>query len=427
MKTLKIIAIALLINSSLFSQSIDSLSISKKRRMLNVEIVSTAGLKYDGIFISADDKKTVFYNKTNSNFLSIANNDIYEIKLKRKYTFGKSFGYNMIAFSIISSELIMPLFDGDAIMIPPSFLVGFASTLFGVPTSLLVSKYSRNRDHIDIDYVIDENNSYDIVKPFLQKNNKTFLLKNVDTIKEIISIKDTLSLKKRLKPQLNKHPLYVNKVHLSLGTSATFDNIEKEFIENLKSSDFNDKIYDDNNFTTSRFNIGLSLNLKDNIRLYSQYASKNSMSQIGGRTIADDAVYLESYYSTLGVGIEYVFKPTNKLLLKKYEFSLKAGIENNFLDYKIWYSRADSETNSQTYYKIVNKKYNIPSIELGGSFNYYISRNMSFKASLVGSAMLPYKYEGIEDMSVSGDKVSTGEIKVNVFSFKPMIGIEFSL
>jgi len=427
MKTFKIIAIALLINSSLFSQSIDSLSISKKRRMLNVEIVSTAGLKYDGIFISADDKKTVFYNNTYKTFFSIANNDIYEIKLKRKYTFGKSFGYNMIGFAIISSELIMPLFDGDAMMIPPSFFVGFASTLFGVPTSLLISKFSRNRDHLNIDYVIDKNNSYDIVKPFLQKNNKTFLSKNGDTIKEIISIKDTLKLKKRIKPKLNKHPLYVNKVHLLLGTSATFDNIEKEFSRNLKVSDFNDKIFDDHGLTTARFNVGLSLNLKDNIRLYSQYASKNTMTQIGGRTIADDGIYLESYYSTLGVGVEYVFKPTNKLLLKKYDFSIKAGIENNFLDYRIWYTRAYSEANPQTYYKIINKKYNIPSIELGGSFNYYISRNMSFKASLIGSAMLPFKYEGIEDVSVNGDKISTGEIKVNVFSFKPMIGLEFSL
>jgi len=37
------------------------------------------------------------------------------------------------------------------------------------------------------------------------------------------------------------------------------------------------------------------------------------------------------------------------------------------------------------------------------------------------------KFESIEDVSVNGNKISTGEIKVNIISFKPMVGIEFSL
>lgn len=430
MKILKLITIALLINSSLFSQSIDSLSNVKKRRMLNIEIVSTAGLKYDGIFISTDDTKTVFYNNTNKNFLSIDNNDIYEIELKQKYTFGKSFGHNMIGSTVIASALIMPMFNGDAIMIPPSFIVGFATTIFGIPASLITSRLTRNRNHTNIDYIIDKDNSFEIVKPLLQKYNKAAFLKGDIVLKDIISNKDTALLKKRMKPLENTHPLYVNKFHLFVGTSATFDNIENEFSKVIKTSDFNSKIYD-SSLTTARYNVGLSMNIKDNMRLYLEYASKNSMEQVTGRTIDADGIAIENSYSILGGGLEYVFKPTNKLFLKKYEFSLKVGLANNFFNYKIWFERAYSETTSQDdyldHYQIKEKKYNIPSIDFGGSFNYYISRNISFKASIIGSAMMPQKFESIEDVSVNGDKVSTGDIKINIMSFKPTIGIEFSL
>ena len=430
MKTLKIIIIALFISSSMFSQNIDNLSNIKKRKLLNIEIISTAGLKYDGIFISTDDTKTVFYNNTNKNFLSIDNNDIYEINLKQKYTFGKSFGHNMIGATVITSALIMPIFNGDAIMIPPSFIVGFASTIFGIPASLITSGLTRNRNHINIDYIIDKDNSFEIIKPLLQKNNNAFFLKNDKIMKEIISKKDTFILKKRIKPMYNKHPLYVNKFHLFMGTTATFDNIEDEFSKVIKTSDFNSKIYD-NSLTTARYNAGLSMNIKDNMRLYLEYVSKNSMEQVTGRTIDVDGIAIESSYSILGGGMEYVFKPTNKLFLKKYEFSLKAGLANNFLNYKIWFERAFSETDNQDnyldHYQIKETKYNIPSIDFGGSFNYSISRNISFKASLIGSAMMPQQFESIEDVSVNGNKISTGEIKVNIISFKPMVGIEFSL
>jgi len=430
MKILKIIVIALLINSSLFSQSIDSLSKNTKRKMLKIELVNTEGSKFKGVFISSDKEKTIFYNEGLNNFYSIANNDIYKLKLSNKQSFGKSFGNNMIGAAMITTAAMMPMFDGEAIMIPPSFIIGVATTIFGIPASLITSSLSRNKDIINIEYIIDENNKIDIVKPILDKNNQSAFLNKEPEIKNIESERNIMSLNKIRKPLLKAHPLYVNRFHFSAGTGIVFSNITKQFKANLSNSDFSNGIGTRNDYNpyAMSVNLRLSMKVKVNIRTYLSYNSSSEFIQASGQTDTEDRLYINNSFSTLGFGAEYVFKPVKRVFAKKYEFGLNVGLSNNFYDYKIWYtSEYLKNTPSEYYLAIVEEqKYNIPSVEFGANASYFISRNIAFQTSITGSMMMPYEMAKMESFSVTNEPVSSGDLKVNIFSITPVLSISYS-
>jgi len=432
MKILKIIAIALIINSSLFSQSIDSLSKNTKRKMLKIELVNTEGSKFKGIFISSDKEKTIFYNEGLNNFYSIANEDIYKLKLSNKQSFGKSFGNNMIISTAIATAVTMPMFDGEAMMISPQFIIGVLTTIFGIPASLITTGLTRDMDNVNIEYIIDEKNTINDVMPILEKRNKSKFLKEDSEVKKIVTKKNIVALEKIRNPFSYKHPLYVNRFHFSTGSSIVFSNLGNQFKDNLISSDFNSVIRPEKTYIpyAMSYNLGISVNIKNNIRAYARFNGSSEYTQISASTEkGTDRINVENKFSTLGFGAEYILKPVNRVFSKRYELGLNAGFSNNFYDYFIWSYHdhiLDAPVYSRTDVFRLKEKHNIPSVELGASFNYYISKNISFQASITGSLMIPYEMTKLECFSVTDAPLNSGDMKVNIFSIISVLGIAYS-
>jgi len=432
MKTLKVLTLALLINSSLFSQSLFHIDANKKRLMLNIELINNEGNEYNGIFITSDNEKTIFYNTNSSSFYSMNNKDIYKIKLNQKHSFGKSFGTNIIYSGIAATIATIPIFaTGDAIMIGPEFFIGFFTTVGGVPISLLSSRLGRNINHAKIDYIVDENNAINLLQPIFQKNNNSKFLKDDTKIINIPSNINDSVLKTIAKPSSYYHPLHENKVHFSAGLSTLYCNIGSQVKSGLKEYDFNQDVHNSSyDFSNSiSLNLKLSYLVKNNIRVYAMYNSTNEFANVYGKTNTEEIVMITNEIYTFSTGAEYVFKPVNRLFVKKYEFSVNAGLAiNDYSNNMIWFRKKHIVEGHSIYdYGIEESMYyKIPSIEFGGNLNYYISRNLSFKASIIGNVMLPKRMQNFEYTSVTNETVSTGDYCINLFSITPTFGIDIS-
>jgi len=390
-------------------------------KFLKTTIWDISGEKTEGYLYSATDSSITITNLKKDSLIIFKDTEIYRLKT------GKSALNYLPAVYIFSSlqslNILMAILwesTGDF-----DFLSAFAIGQFIVLPPTIVALMSATNSNFD--YILDSNSlKYNTIYPFLEKksiiysnkkkNNFNQNFSNSPKTDEILDsirfkltgitnpdknsseldgifsedkfshINDSLSktdkklernelkLSALKKPLFFLSPYYVSRLHFTF-SHGTFHQLTS--YGDLRKLTNNSSPYNGASGISEKINkITFGLSITNNIKLnYYRFKSYKSMQS--------KQLALRIEYKSSTLYLEYILKPVNRILQKRYQFSggvgltyINGNIKVNYNSYLI-----DTVTNE---YIVKEKKQQIKTfaINLSASSNLYITKNLSLQARI---------------------------------------------
>lgn len=417
-----VITVLVLINSTIFSQENKQI-ISKKA--VKIEIIDISGKKHEGYLRYADSVKVLFVKQDVKNIFSIDKEKIFKIKLSKKRGFGNAFASTLAGASAVIMIITLPMDTG---MLPPIFVSAVFETIFGVPASLISGTVFRNNDKIGIDYIVDgEKGKYKNMIPVMKKYSINKIISDSIEISVLSPERHPVELKKIIQPPLFKSPISFKILHATSGFGYEFNNFKYQIGRNLATSDFDSGI--DYSYVGMYFfyKYGLSISFNPNFRGYINYTG-STHTEVAAKRNNQDHVNYSLKANTFAVGATYVFEPINRSFLKRYEFSVSAGLAFSSVENSYYFHHTDLNVSGNSYGSDrFDLKNSLQAIQLGGNFDYYVSKSISLNFGIDANIMLPYQIPELKFALETGETGTTNNLKINLLTIHPTFGISVHL
>lgn len=426
----KIILISIIIisvSSQIFSQD---LAHRMNKRATKIELYDIAGQKYTGFLWYANVFKVIMFDSEKDSLISVKPEDIYQIKLNKKWGFGRVFGN----VSIVAATFILTGIVPFANVAVSNINVFFgATTALGVLSGLPIASYMQNKDKIDIKYTIGGseekfNKFLPILKHYSRMKSYSRIGRFYD-YKNIVKIKPLKNIDitgKITKPTANQNPFKLNTYHISANFGFRFNNFNKQFEAKLQSSDFASSSYffnpeKDNKQTFYHFNF--EYNIRPQFRFYANYSTATQTNII----IQSEALDIITYRNKLNAvetGFSFIFAPVNYSMIRPIEISLSAGLAYNSLNSEYTFERAQL-TNEKKYHKNYSYNTDIFGLNIAGNLHYYLTQHVSVKFNFQANIMMPTIIPRVTEVSATGKTITTNDIQLNIFSIRQIIGLSY--
>ncbi len=432
MKKILIISMFIFISVFIFGQNTFKerhLQKIKKEQAVKVSVWDISGKKYSAYLWYADSSQIILSSRkdTAENLVQYKADAVYRLKITHKTNFKQRYWNSFkIGEGIVFPLTGMIYSQGEAIMVPPSFMIGVYTIILVAPGSLLTAAV-RSKD-VNIDYIVDSDiTEFRKSNAFLKKRMLCDSMPNNSVVQENKSLKNSDALSKIDIPNIGIHPNYLTVMHFYAGINYSPYLIHSFLNHQLAKSSFSHEQNSNINSTNMIFNC--AFNLKNKIRIKAGFETHKKNFSFGiHRDANDDSNYFKFSYQNnfyINLGADYVFNPVNLMMLNKSQFSAGAGLV--FSEFYIEGEDYDRENNTGLIYYYSSKRVNMFGFKLNVSYNYFINQHISLQAN-IGTYIMPnYSFNDVSYTGAHNEDLYIKNIKLNASDIFFNGGIAFHL
>lgn len=374
-----------------------------ERQRINSAIIDKSGKAFEGQILYLNDSIVYqylshdIYQPENllSSIVKFNVNDIEQINIYRKGQTFKGLKQGLIYGSL--GTLFLTFITEESAWGRMWNLLG--STVWVMPASALTGVIIGSGRKIDVQFELNERNlsNPDFIKGINKYSlfpiNKPSALLLSDSIKDVdlpktveyvkpAEIETTELIKVNAYNDFNS-PMYISKLHFEFGVGLSANYRNNVLKNDLNKLGYFESAIRDPLLNDIKLDLGFSYQIKDHLRIGFNFYPKSYWTEGSYEKLLDNRYSIltdaYSYGSSTIVGANYVFKPVNRILNRRFEMFIGMGIVSNSITIKQNVSIAELTEFSISIYESTDLDFhkNIWGTRTQLQFDYYVTRNFS--------------------------------------------------